>query len=106
MEIRKFSQENWERCEKAFDRDCHSIEFFMIAIPGEVGEACNYFKKILRGDFGMTDSSRAHLIEELADVITYCDLAIHKLGGSTEDALIQKFNTVSARRGYPVVLSK
>jgi NTP pyrophosphatase (non-canonical NTP hydrolase) len=99
----KFQQINAQRCREAFDENLHDVGFFCIAIAGETGEMCNEVKKALRGDYPI-ESVRDKVLEELADVITYCDLMITKLGGNTEIELIRKFNKVSERRNCEIKL--
>lgn len=99
LTFKQFQRRNAERCRVAFDPDLHTVEFFMIAIAGETGEMCNLYKKVMRGDFSL-ETQRTEILNELADIITYCDLLITKLGADTEDVLIDKFRTVSKRRGY------
>ena len=98
-----FQRTNAKRCREAFDQNLHDEEFFCIAIAGEVGEMCNEYKKVLRGDVPL-DAVRGKLLAELADIITYADLMITKLGGNTEIELIRKFNIVSDRRNCDIKL--
>jgi NTP pyrophosphatase (non-canonical NTP hydrolase) len=98
MEFTFFQQVNARRCRELFDENSHNEEFYCIAIAGEVGEMCNEVKKVLRGDYPMTPTIRKKILEELVDVMTYCDLMITKLGGNTEVEIVRKFNTVSDRR--------
>ena len=79
------------------------------AIAGEVGEACNLAKKLIRGDFGMPDTAEYQralhaLRKELADVVTYADIACFRTGGDLGEAVREKFNEVSARVGCEVKL--
>lgn len=103
MTFNHFQTINLKRCKAAFDKDAHDLPFFAIAIAGESGEFCNLLKKVLRGDFPL-ESVRNDLLEELADIITYCDLAISKLDGDTTSEIRQKFNKVSDRRGCNIYL--
>lgn len=79
------------------------------AIAGEVGEACNLAKKIQRGDFGTpgTDEFKAamkELAKELADVVTYADIACQRTGHNLGMVTAEKFNEVSQRVGAEVYL--
>jgi hypothetical protein len=69
---------NVERCEMHF-HSCASwsLDAWGIACFGELGEACNEIKKIIRGD---GNSSR--LAAELADAVIYSDLLLHRVGFS------------------------
>ena len=95
-ELRK---QNVSRCRRVFP-ECAgwSVAEWSNALAGEVGEACNITKKIIRGDEGIT---KEQLADELADVITYTDLLAAGQGINLEDALRRKFNIVSARRNAP-----
>jgi NTP pyrophosphatase (non-canonical NTP hydrolase) len=86
------------------------------ALAGEVGELCNVLKKVRRGDSTYrllpreahwTDvdmhharNTRAIVLKELADVITYADALITHLGADTETVLLEKFDEVSKRVGF------
>lgn len=72
-----------------------SINDWMTAIAGEVGEAANIAKKIRRGD--PPPNAEYELAQELADVVLYCDLLMTKLGGNLGEEITQKFNEVSQR---------
>lgn len=77
------------------------------AIAGEVGEACNLAKKIIRGDFGPEGSTEyaaacLELAKELADVVTYADIACTRAGHKLGQVVLDKFNEVSERVGCAV----
>lgn len=63
------------------------------ALAGEVGEACNWVKKMDRGD----KVNPREIGKELADVVIYAHLAAKSLGLRLEDLVVQKFNEVSDR---------
>lgn len=63
------------------------------ALAGEVGELCNYLKKISRGD----KIPKIHLAHEIADIMTYLSLISDQLDIDMEAAIIEKFNIVSKR---------
>jgi len=65
------------------------------ALAGEVGELCNYLKKLSRGD-KIPKKKMAH---EIADILTYLSLLSDQLDIDMEAALIEKFNIVSKRWG-------
>lgn len=81
-----------------------SLNDWLTALVGEVGEAANLLKKVHRGDFTLGDV-RSHLADELADVQTYLDLLAYAadidLGAATAD----KWNRVSERINYPARLN-
>jgi NTP pyrophosphatase (non-canonical NTP hydrolase) len=96
-----FQHLNRQRCDEAFTHGVEDwpIQNWALAIAGEAGELCNLIKKIIRGDFTV-EEKRDEIIEELADVITYCDLAMSRMGVATDDSLLRKFDKVSERRGW------
>jgi len=78
------------------------------AMCGEAGEAANVVKKLRRhetktspqGDPG-EDDLRLALADELADVVTYCDLLAAFYGIDLGEAVASKFNYVSRQQGFP-----
>ncbi len=100
--LQNFRHHNVLRARNNFHHDTSEV-WWTNAIAGEAGEACNIAKKISRGDYKtLAELKDAHyaLAIELADVITYCDLLLAKLGVPTEDILRDKFRIVSKRVGY------
>ncbi len=81
--------------EKVFPSQNWSLAQWACAMAGEAGEACNIVKKIFRGD----DIAKDALEKELADVIIYCDLLAKAAGIDLGEAVINKFNEVSIKRG-------
>lgn len=65
------------------------------ALAGEVGELCNFLKKLSRGD-KIPKKKMAH---EIADIMTYLSLVADQLDIDLESAIIEKFNIVSKRWG-------
>lgn len=100
-----FQETNRLRCEEGFrhnvdwDDPVWPLQNWALAIAGEAGELCNLVKKCLRGDFTV-QSKNVEILNELADIITYCDLAISSLGGETGPTVWAKFDEVSARIGW------
>lgn len=70
-------------------------------LAGEVGEACNVIKKLERERLGIAGSrdSKAHLAEELADVIICVDLIAMAEGIDMDAAVRAKFNATSEKVG-------
>lgn len=64
-------------------------------MAGEAGEACNVVKKTFRGDSIAKDA----LAKELADIIIYADLLAKAANINLGEAIIDKFNEVSTKRG-------
>jgi NTP pyrophosphatase (non-canonical NTP hydrolase) len=80
-----------------------SLPEWACAMAGETGEACNLIKKIHRGDLTLA-TSREALGHELADVVIYADLLAARAGIHLGDAVRDKFNIVSDKRGSDVRL--
>lgn len=105
-----FQRVNELRCKTEFEMcDDWSLNDWAVALAGEVGELCNLLKKDRRGlatderydlDGPFYELAKQNVVNELADVITYADLMMTKLGASTAFELIGKFNEVSKRVGF------
>lgn len=106
-------QSNVLRCVSVF----HAIEDWSAtdwacAMAGECGEACNQIKKLRRLDDA--DSSQdnpvrrselvANVASELADLVIYADLLAARLNIELGQAVADKFNEVSDRRGSKIKL--
>jgi NTP pyrophosphatase (non-canonical NTP hydrolase) len=81
-----------------------SVNDWMTALVGEVGEAANILKKIRRGDFGEEVPGNQEYFDallkvrsELADIQIYLDLLAHNIGIDLGSAVVDKFNEVSKR---------
>ncbi len=91
-----------------------SVADWSNALAGEVGEICNAVKKLRRVEDGIAnlnvesgrqldtrEAAVAKVAEELADTFIYLDLLAQHLGIDLPDAIVQKFNIVSERYGFP-----
>lgn len=100
---------NVRRSEESFNHRLTdwTIAEWTNAMAGEVGEACNLAKKMIRGDYpdmyALADAQR-ELGKELADVVLYADLAAAFCGIDLGAAVRAKFNEVSRRRGSDIRL--
>jgi NTP pyrophosphatase (non-canonical NTP hydrolase) len=56
----------------------HRVTYPLIALAGEVGELCNKYKKVLRGDVTLADSGA--IVGELGDVLWYFAALCSDLG--------------------------
>lgn len=82
-----------------------SVAEWTDAMAGEVGEACNIAKKLIRGDYGPDETAGIQaLLDEIADVVVYADLVCQRVGGNLDLAVVKKFNEVSDRVGSGVKL--
>ena len=101
----QFQDTNRLRCEEGFghqvawDEPAWPIQNWALAIAGESGELCNLIKKCIRGDFTVQEK-RIEILSELADIITYCDLAVSALDADTGETVWAKFDEVSKRIGW------
>lgn len=79
-----------------------SLNDWMTAACGELGEAANIAKKIRRGDFeGSEATGTALLGQELADAVCYIVLAAFRAQVCLTSAIADKWNAVSAELCYP-----
>jgi NTP pyrophosphatase (non-canonical NTP hydrolase) len=97
------------------DTEPWSLADWSNAMCGEAGEAANVVKKIRRIDTGTdqdlidfprdpTERRRIFvdlLAAELADVVIYADLVAAAEGIDLAAAVVEKFNAVSEREGFP-----
>lgn len=99
---------NIKRCEDVFHPvDSWSLTDWATAMAGECGEACNEIKKLRRLDGADksvdTPFNRKRLTEnvanELADLVIYADLLAARMGIDLGQAVVDKFNEVSEKRG-------
>jgi NTP pyrophosphatase (non-canonical NTP hydrolase) len=78
-----------------FTLDAWSPTDWACAVAGEVGEACNLIKKLRRGEI----VSLEDIGFELADAVISIDLLAARLDIDLGEAIREKFNIVSERRG-------
>jgi len=80
------------------DHSPRTTEYYMLALAGEVGEACNDFKKVLRDDFGiMSESSRAKILLELGDSLWYLARLANHLGSSLDEIALDNLIKLKIR---------
>lgn len=118
MDLKLFSKINHKRCTSP-DGFNHSLDAWSYAewtnaIAGELGEASNLTKKLLRhrdgipGNIKTVDQNAGNLkrraAEEIGDTIVYGDLAIQALGYDTSEILRRVFNHKSVELGCKILL--
>jgi NTP pyrophosphatase (non-canonical NTP hydrolase) len=81
-----------------------SLNDWMTACVGELGEAANVLKKIRRGDFTL-EEARPMLRQEFADVNIYLDIMSMKAGINLGEAVMETFNAKSVKVGSRVRLA-
>lgn len=80
-----------------------SLNDWLTAVAGELGELANVLKKVRRGDLTL-EQAQASLGKEAADVVTYLDILCFRMGVDLGVATVSKFNEVSDRVGSPVLI--
>lgn len=105
---------NVQRCtsEKGFNHPLSgwSVGEWGVATAGELGEACNIAKKLLRvrdgvkGNKETEDELKDKLALEMADTIIYLDLWAASQGINLQNAIIQAFNNKSREIGSDIKL--
>lgn len=79
------------------------------AMAGEAGEVCNAVKKYRRVEGNMVQSKGPQTLEEataaiateIGDTFLYLQLLAARLGLRMEDCVVDTFNRVSEREGFP-----
>lgn len=109
MDLNSFPIRNSARCLAAtgFNHKPNdwSLNDWMVALAGEVGEACNVAKKLRRIECGFEEEHlqveyMEHLKEELADAYIYLDLIFSYLDLDKAKIVEDKFNKKSEEIGY------
>lgn len=98
---------NIER-DKEWDKDeVIDLNFRGNELAGEVGEACNKIKKLVRERLGLpgTRATQDELMKEIGDVVICADLIAMDEGFSLQDAVQSAFNKTSKKYGLSVFLS-
>lgn len=75
-----------------------SHEYTMIALAGEIGEACNYHKKGMRDPgFGHDPDWKKKLITEFGDILYYLVKACHDNGTTLRAVMVANQKKLMAR---------
>lgn len=112
LTFKTFSRINYERSREWTDTDQFdwTSADWMIALIGEVGEACNIMKKLQRASSGMRGNNESilelqeALRAEVADIMTYLALFASHNNIDLEAEVISKFNAVSRKHGFSHIL--
>ena len=94
-----------------------TLSQWLCAVLGELGELANIVKKFERGDFSNgleelvdykdeTITLREMMAKEFADVVTYLDIGAFRAGVDLGQAVVEKFNEISARVGSPIYIER
>lgn len=106
LTFKELRENNLARCEEVFHPlNSWSPTDWATALAGEVGEACNFIKKLRRLDGADshhdTPREREFLIKEigkeLADTLLYLDLLAARFNIDLAEVTIEKFNEVSVK---------
>ena len=100
----EFRNSKGEAAHSQADGSDWSLNDWVTAVTGELGEAANVFKKIRRGDLTL-DEARSMLTQELADVVIYLDILAAQAGIDLGMAVMETFNTKSIKVGSRVRLA-
>ena len=65
------------------------LEFLLVALTGELGEAANIVKKIVRGDFTL-EEKKPELSDEIVDMLIYLVKLSYQLDIDLEHAYTEK----------------
>lgn len=81
-----------------------SLNDWMTACVGELGESANILKKVRRGDLTI-EEARPKLKMEFADVVIYLDIMAKQAGINLGEAVMDTFNEKSIKIGSRVRLA-
>ncbi len=111
LTFREVSATNRARCERwhpGFPDDGWTGADWSNAMAGEAGETCNKVKKLRRIEFGLQQAAGdtkeqllADLATEIGDTFMYLDLLAQHYGLDLATCVVNTFNRVSVREGFP-----
>src|SRR5689334_586279 len=114
-EVSKVNRQRCERWHPNFPYDDWTGADWSNAMCGEAGETANVVKKLRRQEVGIAQAERlqsaddeAHremllgkLATEIGDTFLYLDLLAQHYGLAIEDCIVDTFDRVSIREGFP-----
>lgn len=100
----EFKNNKGEVAHSQADGSDWSLNDWMTACVGELGEAANVLKKVRRGDLTL-DEARSKLTMEFADVVIYLDIMAKQAGIDLGEAVTETFNAKSVKVGSRVRLA-
>lgn len=97
---------NIERQKEWDPNNIITLEYRGNELAGEVGEACNNIKKLVREGMGLrgTRTNNCELAEELADIIICVDLIAMMQHINLQEIIKNKFNATSEKYGLKTKL--
>ncbi|AUG58662.1 MazG nucleotide pyrophosphohydrolase domain-containing protein [Acetivibrio saccincola] len=75
--------------QKIDDENIATLEYLLLCLVGEFGEATNLVKKVLRGDYSLNDI-KPQLSEEIADIFIYVLKLAYQLDIDIEKQFLEK----------------
>lgn len=110
-DIYLISRTNRERCKRWHaDGEPWTAADWSNALAGEVGELCNFIKKVRRHETGLGEESyntpdlatlKEAIRDEIADVFLYLDLVAAHFRLNLYECIAPKFNRVSEAQDFP-----
>jgi NTP pyrophosphatase (non-canonical NTP hydrolase) len=88
---------------EARERTINALNYCLMALGGEVGEAQNKFKKILRGDHPLGTVEKLSLALELGDALWYIARAADELGYDLHEVAQMNLDKLRKRQVAGVV---
>ena len=79
------------------------IVYPALGLAGEAGEVANKAKKILRGDYELTEEVRVAIADELGDALWYLAAVAGDIGYTLNDIAQRNINKLSDRRRRGVI---
>lgn len=78
---------DWDQ--KIDDSNIDILEYLLLCVVGELGEATNLIKKVIRGDY-LLDEIKSELSEEVADIFIYVIKLAYQLDIDLEKQFLEK----------------
>ncbi len=78
------------------DNSIDMLEFLMLSLVGEMGETSNIIKKIVRGDFKLSEK-KAEISEEIIDMFIYIIKLSYQLDIDIEQEYLKKMESNKER---------
>jgi NTP pyrophosphatase (non-canonical NTP hydrolase) len=89
QEFDKEHKSNFDWSQKIDDKNIEVLQFLLLSMVGEFGEASNLIKKVVRGDCQLKDIKNS-LSEEIIDILIYVIKIIYQLDINLEEEYIKK----------------
>lgn len=103
LRLPQFKNSKGEPAHSEPDGSDWSLNDWMTAALGELGECANVLKKVRRGDLTL-EEARPKIMQEIADTIIYADILAMQCSISLDEAVLKTFNNKSKQVGADVFL--